>query len=312
MNVLSLFDGISCGRIALERANIRVDKYYSSEIDKYSIQISNKNYPDIIRLGDVRKLDSKNLQNIDMVIGGSPCQSFSFAGKRKGMSTKENIDVISLEQYLDLKEKGFEFEGQSYLFWEYVRILKEIKAKYFLLENVKMNKKWKNIISKTLGVEPIEINSALVSGQNRVRLYWTNIGEIQQPEDKNIFISDIVKDVVRHEGAVDLNKKLLFGNFKSLRCQKRIIRNIRYFNEKANCITSSSSNNPAGNGCTNILCDSENGWRKLSAEEYEELQTLPINYTSGVSDTQRKKMIGNGWTVDIIAHIFSYLPKDIH
>ena len=136
LNVLSLFDGISCGRLALERAGIPIEKYYASEICDYSIKIAKKNFPQIIEVGDVRDVKGENFENIDIVIGGSPCQSFSFAGKMDGMATKdEKIDITSLEQYLDLKNKGFEFEGYSYLFWEYVRILKEVKPKYFLLEN---------------------------------------------------------------------------------------------------------------------------------------------------------------------------------
>ena len=189
LNVLSLFDGISCGRLALERAGIPIEKYYASEICDYSIKIAKKNFPEIIEIGDVRNVEGENFKNIDIVIGGSPCQSFSFAGKMDGMATKdEKIDITSLEQYLDLKNKGFEFEGYSYLFWEYVRILKEVKPKYFLLENVKMAEKWKNVITDALGVEPIMINSELVSAQSRERLYWTNIPNIEQPEDKHIYI----------------------------------------------------------------------------------------------------------------------------
>ena len=163
MNVLSLFDGISCGRVALERANIPVDRYYASEIDKNAITVSLDNYPDIIQLGDVRDIDPSAFPKIDLLIGGSPCQSFSFAGKRNGMSTKEQIEIFSLDQYLEAKEKDFEFEGYSYLFWEYVRILRETKPKYFLLENVKMAKKWEKVITDALGVEPILIDSGLVS-----------------------------------------------------------------------------------------------------------------------------------------------------
>jgi DNA (cytosine-5)-methyltransferase 3A len=151
MNVLSLFDGCSCGRVALERAGIPVDKYYASEVDKYAIQISKKNYPDIEHIGDVRDLDAKNLE-IDLLLGGSPCQGFSFAGKRL------NFD-----------------DPRSKLFFEYVRILKETKPKWFLLENVRMNQASQDVISEALGVQPVEIDSARVSAQSRKRLYWTNI-----------------------------------------------------------------------------------------------------------------------------------------
>jgi DNA (cytosine-5)-methyltransferase 3A len=136
MNVLSLFDGCSCGQQALERANIKVNNYFASEIDKYAIKVTMANYPNTIQLGSVVDIKGADLPKIDLLIGGSPCQSFSFAGKRKGMSTKCNQEILTLEQYLELKEDGFQFEGQSYLFWEYVRILNEVKPKYFLLENV--------------------------------------------------------------------------------------------------------------------------------------------------------------------------------
>jgi len=204
--IVSLFDGISCCYIALQKAGTKFDKYIASEVDKFAQKASLYNFPDIVRVGDVRNV--KINESVWLLAGGSPCQSFSFAGKMNGMSTKDNIDVLTLEQYLDLKQKGFEFEGQSYLFWEYVRILKETKPKYFFLENVEMPEKWERLISKTLGVNPIKINSSLVSAQNRVRLYWSNIGLepnglfgdlqsiIPQPKDKGIFIKDILQEQV--------------------------------------------------------------------------------------------------------------------
>ena len=145
LRVLSLFDGISCGQLAFQRAGIPVDTYYASEICDYSIKITKKNFPNTIEIGDVRNIKCEDFTDIDIIIGGSPCQSFSFAGTMNGMTTKEKQEIITLEQYLGLKEKGFEFEGYSYLFWEYVRILKGIKPKYFLLENVKMAEKWKKL-----------------------------------------------------------------------------------------------------------------------------------------------------------------------
>ena len=184
MNVLSLFDGISCGRQALERAGIKVDNYFASEIDKYAIQVTMANYPDTKQLGSVVNVDGHSLPKIDLLIGGSPCQSFSFAGKRKGMSTKDEQEILTLERYLELKSEGYEFEGQSYLFWEYMRLLNEVKPKYFLLENVMMGEKWEKVLSKAIGVKPIEINSALVSAQNRRRLYW--FGQIRE----RIFFND--------------------------------------------------------------------------------------------------------------------------
>lgn len=206
MNVLSLFDGMSCGQQALERAGFKVDNYFASEIDKYAMQVTMANYPETIQLGSVVNIDTSKLPQIDLLIGGSPCQSFSFAGKRKGMSTKDNIEILTLAHYLKLKDEGYEFEGQSYLFWEYIRIMQEVKPKYFLLENVMMGEKWERVISKTLGVNPVEINSSLVSAQNRRRLYWTNIGMvsaglfgdmesiIKQPKDVGILLKDILQD----------------------------------------------------------------------------------------------------------------------
>jgi len=225
MNVLSLFDGMSCGRQALERAGIEVDKYFASEIDKYAITVTMANYLDTIQLGSVVNVDGHSLPKIDLLIGGSPCQSFSFAGKRKGMSTKDEQEILTLEHYLQLKSEGFEFEGQSYLFWEYMRLLNELRQKNpkvcFLLENVEMGEKWEKVLSKAIGINGIHINSSLVSAQNRKRIYWTNIGMrpaglfgdmqsiIEQPKNKNI----LLKDILEHE--VDkkyyLSEKLIAG-----------------------------------------------------------------------------------------------------
>lgn len=203
MNVLSLFDGMSCGQIALTNLGCFPDKYYASEVDKFAIQQTRHVFPDTIHIGDVTQVDVSKLDKIDLIIGGSPCQSFSFAGKRAGMATTENIEVTDLDQYLDLKIMGFEFTGQSYLFWEYMRILTEVR-KYnpdvkFLLENVVMSKKWEAVLTKAIGVDPVKINSSLVSAQNRKRLYWTNIAEITQPEDEGIFIRDILEDDVNEK-----------------------------------------------------------------------------------------------------------------
>ncbi|MBN2838663.1 MAG: DNA (cytosine-5-)-methyltransferase [Fusobacteriaceae bacterium] len=196
MNVLSLFDGMSAGQLALSRAGIKVDKYFASEIEKSAIKITMKNFPDTIQLGSVVDVKCETLPKIDLLIGGSPCQSFSMAGKQKGMVTKCNINIVTLEQYLNLKKEGFEFEGQSYLFWEYMRIYKELKPKFFLLENVRMDKRWENLISETIGIKPIFLNSALVSAQNRERNYWTNISISGLPEDKKIMLKDIVHENV--------------------------------------------------------------------------------------------------------------------
>tara|TARA_R100001443_G_scaffold80380_1_gene87449 strand:+ start:289 stop:1830 length:1542 start_codon:yes stop_codon:yes gene_type:complete len=211
MNVLSLFDGMSCGQLALNRLGIKVDNYFASEIDKYAIQVTKANYPNTKHIGSVVDVKAADLPKIHLLIGGSPCQSFSFAGKRKGMSTKCNQEILTLEHYLQLKTDGFEFEGQSYLFWEYMRLLKETKPKYFLLENVMMGDKWQKVLSKTIGIDPIMINSSLLSAQNRKRLYWTNIGTnknnlfgieqpgIKQPKDKGILLKDVLESDVEQK-----------------------------------------------------------------------------------------------------------------
>lgn len=311
INVLSLFDGMSCGRVALKRIGIEVNKYYSSEIDKYAIQIADKNYPmdTIHRLGDVTKWQKWDIDwsNIDLLIGGSPCQGFSFAGK----------------------QLNFE-DSRSKLFFEFVRILEEIKIYnpnvYFLLENVKMKKEYQDIISSYLGVKPIEINSALVSAQNRKRLYWTNIPGIKQPENKNIYLKDIIE-----KGFVDRDKSYCLdanyfkgGNLtqyfekkrrqlvfdKPLRIQTygKGGQGQRIYAPEGKSVTLSALG--GGRGAKTGLYLIGEDYRKLTPIECERLQTLPDNYTEGVSNSQRYKMLGNGWTVDVIAHILSFLPNE--
>lgn len=201
MNVLSLFDGMSCGRITLSELGIPVEKYYASEVDKFAIKATMQNFPDTIQLGDVRELNISLLDKIDLIIGGSPCTNLSMSGKRKGLSTKEGMEVLDLQTYLELKENGFEFEGQSYLFWEYIRIYHELIKRgdnpKFFLENVEMGKKWESVFNETMGRKGIHINSALVSAQNRRRIYWTDIhDDIPQPEDMGILLKDILEEEV--------------------------------------------------------------------------------------------------------------------
>jgi DNA-cytosine methyltransferase len=269
MNVLSLFDGLSCGQIALNRVGIKYDKYFASEIDKYAIQVTQHNYPDTIQIGDVLNVKGSDLPKIDLLFGGSPCQSFSNMGDKTG------------------------FDGKSRLFWEYVRILNEVKPKYFLLENVVMKNEWKNIITKTMGVEPIKICSSLVSSQRRNRLYWTNIPNIQQPKDLNLKFNDIIENNVE-------SKYFL---------TERAIERVRekqgdcLMEEKSKCLFATYYKNNS-NSREGQIVEQDGKLRRLTPTECEKLQTIPIGYTDCVSDTQRYKMLGNGWTVDVIAHIF--------
>lgn len=212
-NVLTLFNGMGCAEIILKELGIE-HQAYASEVDKFALQAAKQNFPNTIQLGDVTTIDSLKLPKIWLLCGGSPCQSFSFAGKMKGMITTTEERITSLEKYLKLKKEGFEFEGQSYLFWEFVRLLHETKPTYFFLENVVMEKKWENIITNTLGVEPILVDAALVSAQSRKRLFWTNIGIAQEiefdlfgnpklqrsniklPKDHGIVLRDILEENV--------------------------------------------------------------------------------------------------------------------
>lgn len=256
----------------------------------------------------MRLVNGEDYHNIDLLCGGSPCQNFSFAGTRKGAVTKDNIEITTLEKYLELKEQGFEFEGQSYLFWEYVRILKEVKPKYFLLENVKMSKKWQDVISNALGVEPIEIDSALVSAQGRKRLYWTNIPNVTQPEDKGIGIEDILEDynVYYPEGHHDylnldyskIDKSLYKINPVAIGRSFQFKTLVRCDSNKAYTIAKAPKH-------CGILTE-DNKIRPFTITECERLQTLPDGYTNvgNLSDNKRWETVGNGWTIDVIAHIF--------
>jgi DNA (cytosine-5)-methyltransferase 3A len=446
MNVLSLFDGMSCGRIALERLGIPIDNYYASEIDKYAIQVSQANYPDIIQVGDVTELDTSTLPKIDLIMGGSPCQGFSFAGKQLAFD-----------------------DPRSALFFEFVRCVEELKPKYFLLENVRMKKEYLDVISEYMGVEPIMINSALVSAQNRVRYYWTNIPGIEQPEQRGIILRDIletntsneylagenlqknykggnqlnpnyksqantihdtegksgticagthgyangyVKDFdknlskmttkddksfcltanygfagaknslekkqrtmiptdvdskyylsekaiaymnrgsekytgkktraehyIKHESeksktltanmhkgvpygviAVDKEKKQLTikeatkkgyttiedGDCFDMTFPNSKTRRERNIKDKSNCLTAANYDYMRYEHSDE---DKEVYWRKLTPVECERLQTVPDNYTNHVSNTQRYKMLGNGWTIEVITHILKNMEK---
>lgn len=280
MNVLSLFDGMSCGQIALDRLGIKYDNYFASEIDKYAMKVTQANFPNTRQMGSVEFINGVNLPKIDLLFGGSPCQGFSFAGKQLNFS-----------------------DPRSKLFFEFVRLLKEVKPKYFLLENVKMKKESQNIITEYLGVEPIEINSNLVSAQNRRRLYWTNIPNIQQPKDKEIYLKDIIEGGEFEK----LNPKSVFGCAMRGRYDenKKIKQKIEYNQtEKSNSITTVQKDSLIGYDRHEWDSVDKLHYRKLTPIECERLQTVPDNYTNHVSNTQRYKMLGNGWTVDVIAHIF--------
>lgn len=438
MNVLSLFDGISCGQVAFKRLGIEFgnerereresNRYFASEINKYAIQVTQKNFPNTIKIGDIRNVHYENgtlyknceyksqkwyLGNeiakvdFDYIIGGSPCQNFSFAGKANGMTTKSNEKVVTLEHYLELKDQGYEFDGYSYLFWEYIRLLNEVKPKYFLLENVRMKKEWECVLNDVIGFEPTKIDSALVSAQTRKRLYWVGKKvsnnyekiEVPQPLDRGL----ILKDILDYEN--DNNEYVPYGVEKRYKefankndyiPQHFLAYNHKDITKKTNTITTRSSGgsgsgsienilpiclnsksgrngieglqpkrvglypnnknelkNSQGNriysedykACTQVgnaggkgaktglyaiktkipyyeikdgfitindnkfpikLADGYYIIRKLSPLECERLQTLDDNYTDCVSNNQRYKCIGNGWTVEVIKHILSY------
>ena len=301
-NVLSLFDGISCGAQALKDSNVKFNNYYSSEVDKSAIKIALHNHPEIIPVGDVRNLIGKDFKGVDLIIGGSPCQNFSFCGTRKGMTTKEGIEVTSLKQYLQLKKEGFEFEGQSYLFWEFVRLVKEIKPKYFLLENVRMDKKWEDLISEILGVKPVKINSSRVVPQNRFRNYWTNI-PTTVPEDRSVQLSDFIRQAVTgvgFRGVKDPKKPIKTGKVGyTVRMQIRK-------DNIANAIITSLGNAQSGSGTGHYLTV-DNMIRTFKSADCEILQGLPEGYTDvpGISENKKIHALGNGWTVPVIAHIFN-------
>lgn len=386
MNVVSAFDGMSCGQIALERAEIKYDNYFSFEIDRYAMSTANKNFPNTWQLGDVKNYKQWGLKNIGLLMGGSPCQGFSFAGKQLNFN-----------------------DPRSKLFFTFVEMLGHYKPKYFLLENVVMKKEYQNIISLCLGVEPIKINSALVSAQNRKRLYWTNIPGVLQPVDKGILLKDVleqdktymgcrivgharnIKGVrIDHLGSVagratqeiEINKNPNKTNALSTVQKDNILGCIKRggvvyeHNNKSQCLDVDNHGQrtvviqrPRGKNMGGVHCNKaptmtgnswehnnkiyrlpKNGfpynmdnptpinhskhpclranpggkhkgiginldgthWRKLTPVECERLQTVPDNYTQGVSNTQRYKMLGNGWTVDVIAHILKNIAPSVN
>lgn len=297
MNVLSLFDGMSCGQIALERAGISVTNYYAAEIDKYAKFVTHMNYPKTIELGNVENWREWDIEwgNIDLLIGGSPCQGFSFAGGGRAFA-----------------------DPRSRLFFVYVDILNHIKSVNpgvkFMLENVKMKREYLDIISTFLDVEPVLINSALVSAQNRQRYYWAN-WEFGEPIDKGVILSTIIQS-----GMVDKIKSYALdasyykgGNLNQYFNKSR--RQVVFeFSRKSGIgqalelvipILASNWRGLNRNQKQNAVLNCDDlRYRKLSPVECERLQTVPDNYTAWVSNTQRYKMLGNGWTVDVVSHIF--------
>ena len=285
MKVLSLFDGISCGMVALERSGIPVDRYVAYEIDKYAIQISKKNYPQIEHCGDVTKADFTQYKGFDLLIGGSPCQDLCSMGSHKGLSGEK-----------------------SGLFFEIARALKEVNPKYFLLENnASMTKENEEIITKIMGVEPIMINSADFTAQNRKRLYWTNI-PIEEWGIQNVLLLDIAQSIEEKQEFLITEKvnKYLSEEYKGRKIQKNVLASIRQLSEKSRCLSTRSCDVGSNSG----LCLFQNGEYYVATPiECERLQTLPDNYTLGISNPQRYKCIGNGWTVDVIAHILRGLKQ---
>jgi site-specific DNA-cytosine methylase len=284
MEVLSVFDGISCAQVALQRAGIKVNKYYASEIDKEAIKITQKNFPNTIQLGSITEITGLHnilkltrLHNIDLLIGGSPCQGFSLAGKQLNFN-----------------------DERSKLFFEFVRLLKEFNPKYFLLENVLMKKEYQDVISNCLGVQPIKINANLVSAQDRSRLFWTNIPVNGLPVDRKIFLRDIIE-----EAGEDITERML-KKVPGTLAYNKTWGNVRTLNQKAKTLTASGQS-IANSGATNIKLD--NGrYKKLTPIECERLQSLPDNYTLGASsDTQRYHMTGNAFNVDVVAFILSHI-----
>lgn len=351
-NVLSLFDGLSGGQISLNRLGIEYDNYYASEIKPHAIKVCQHHYPNTIQLGDITKIDCSELPDIDLLIGGSPCQSFSRSGDGSG------------------------FDGSSKLFWEYIRILKEVKPKYFLLENVIMRKEWEDIITEAVGVEPFKINSKLVSGQNRPRQYWTNIPGVIEPEDKKIYLKDVLgletdKNLIDGIDKIDIIEKVRVRKYQvDIKALQTLLKENRsktykeiskelgvkkttvdhwfrsdssfsipeseYWNKLKICldiedksldesittfierdsvfdmsnrvyrINGKSPTLTASGKKIRVIDDNDN-IALLSVSDFEKLQTLPEGYTDILSNNQAMNLIGDGWTIDIIVHIFSFI-----
>ncbi len=300
INVLSLFDGISCGQVALERAGIKVNNYFASEIDKHAIKVTQSNYPNTKQIGDVTKVKGTDLPKIDLLIGGSPCQGFSFSGK----------------------QLNFE-DPRSKLFFEFVRLIKEVKPKYWLLENVVMKQEYQDVISQHLGVEPVKLNSALTSAQNRVRLYWANF-DIAEPTDQGIKLEDILEDTEMIGPSAIRGRRLNKASNLGRRLDERGKRQdydktvpitqcleVRASNrDKSNCLTTVAKDTVLTTMEVGRHPDAFN--RKLPFRNYTKIErcrlmNLPDNYCDEISDNQTVKTTGNGWEVGMITHIFNQM-----
>lgn len=302
IKVLSLFDGMSCAQIALNRVYKGPIEYYASEIHKPSILVTQSNFPKTIQLGDIRNITDDvidmHLKGTHIIVGGSPCTNLSIAGKKEGMITLDKLDIVSYEQYLDLKEKNHKFTGQSHLYWEYIGVTKRVDHIYRILENVVLKgnvKKWEKIITDSFGADPIRINSGLVSAQNRDRLYWATIPGITVPEDRNILISDVIPDSFSGYGVRGIKLNKTDEKYTYVGTTRKDF--------KSNCLTTSER--------TRMVSMYDGNHRSLTVEECEILQGVDEGYTRvlGVSQTQRYKMLGNGMTVPVLEHLFSFIPE---
>jgi len=288
MNVLSLFDGMSCGQLALTRAGIHYDNYFASEIKNAAIKVTKNNFPNTIHIGDVTKLDLSSLPKIDLLIGGSPCQDFSI-----------------------LKAQGKGLEGnKSKLFYEYLKVLNEIKPKYFLLENVRMKKDSELQLNEYLGVKGLHINSELVSYQKRPRIYWTNIPNASVPEDRNINFQDYKETDYNTCKQYKLSKVpshfKMWNEGKGRNSELKVCANVTNMN-KVFCLTRKQDRSPNSG-----LIEFEEFCRFLTRQELEQAQTVPVGYTDCVSYNQAQDLLGDGWTIDVIHHLFKGLRREVN